>query len=87
MGAKIYISIDDPITLADILQEGRKNGLLKDIPSETISGLLRKDYPIRVPVELDRIMEMVGNPVVRKVFGSKFDKTLSACLQKAMEAG
>lgn len=88
MGAKIYITIEDQKSLDDILQEGKRKGLLKGLAIDRVQDTMkRKEFPIQIPVELGNIMDLMGNPIVKKMVGSKFDKAVGTCLQKIMEAG
>ena len=87
MSAKVYITIEDPASLMLVLEEGVKKGLFKSLPVETIGKLLKKTYPIKVPIELESIIDALGKPMVRKVIGSKANEAVSVCLQKVMEAG
>lgn len=88
MGAKICITIEDQATLMDILQEGRQKGLFKNLSIDTIDRLTKQiTFPIQIPVEPEAIINLVGNPVVRKVCGSKVDHTVGICLQKVIETG
>ena len=88
MSAKIYITIEDQTALDDILLEGQRKGLFKNLRIDLIRKLIKeKSFPVQIPVELDDMFDLVGNPIVKKMFGSKLDKAVGVCLQKILEAG
>ena len=88
MTNRIYIEIETREDLWSILKDARGKGLLKDVQIDNFErSMERKEFPIRVPVELDNLWSLLGNPIIRKMFGSKVDKAVSTCLQKVTEAG
>ena len=80
METKIYITIPDYESLVGILKEGREKGLFKEI---VISKY--PEFPIQIPIELNNVLDLIGNPIVKKMFGSKVDHVVSGCLQKVLE--
>lgn len=77
MGNKIYLEIEDAKSLYAFLTEAKKRtGLLKDISQEKVKDLVNgKKFPIRIAVSLDSVLDLAGNPIVRKVFGKKLEHT------------
>lgn len=82
MDAKVYITIPDFQSLMDILSEGRSKGLFKNL---VISNT--PEFPIQIPIDLDNVIDLVGNPIVKKMFGPKIDGALTSCLQKIFQGG
>lgn len=90
MGKKIYITIDDRSSLMDILKDGLDRGLFAknmDSFSKAVDMLDEMTFPIRIPIEIDNLLELSGNPIVKKLIGSKLKEAVDICLQKVMEAG
>ena len=85
-GQKVYITIEDPQSLMDILTEGSRKGLIK---KTIIIDPNKIAYPIKIPIELSSIMKLMGNPITKKVLGSKIDVVVNFCLQRIIttEAG
>lgn len=88
MSGKLYFTIEDPEPLYDILLEGRKKGLFKNVRIDLIRKLLeQKDFPVQIPVEISDLFELAGNPIVKKILEPRLDKAVGVCLQKILEAG
>ena len=88
--AQLFSTIETPEDLMDILQEGRRKGLFKTLSLEAVERLARRkefQFPMQIPVELDNLMELMGNPIAKKVLGTKFDHVVGVCLRKAFETG
>jgi len=86
--SQIYLEIEDVNGLTEFLQEAkRKTGLLKDISLDKVECVLaEKEFPIRIPVNLDSVIELAMNPVVKKIFGKKIEETTKKALLKAIES-
>ena len=86
--SQIYLEIGDAESMTAFLEEARtKTGLLKDISLDKVEYVLStKEFPIRVPVNLDAVIELAMNPVVKKMFGKKIEETTKKALLKAIES-
>lgn len=86
--SQIYLEIGNSEELMEFLREAkRKTGLLKDISLDKVECILEeKEFPIRVPVNLDSILDLAENPIVKKVFGKKIEETTKKALLKAIES-
>ena len=71
----IKLRIEDPASFVELMREMKRAGLLKDIPNEII--LDEGIFPLDVPIDISKVLEIAGNPVIRKVFGKKMDTALS----------
>ena len=85
----IYITIENPQTLAEILKEGIDKKLIKNLPVGTADKIFNElTYPIHIPIEARSLIDLAGNnAIVRKMVGAKMDKALDICLRKVIEAG
>ena len=86
--SQIYLEIGDAESMTAFLEEAKKKtGLLKDISLDKVEYVLStKEFPIRVPVNLDAVIELAMNPVVKKIFGKKIEETTKKALLKAIES-
>ena len=86
--SQIYLEIGDAESMTAFLEEAKmKTGLLKDISLDKVGYVLStKEFPIRVPVNLDAVIELAMNPVVKKIFGKKIEETTKKALLKAIES-
>ena len=86
--SQIYLEIGDAESMTAFLEEAKmKTGLLKDISLDKVEYVLStKEFPIRVPVNLDAVIELAMNPVVKKMFGKKIEETTKKALLKAIES-
>ena len=72
----IFLEIESAEGLTAFLAEAKKTGLLKDIAFRDIEAVIRKKtFPVRIPVNLDAVLNLCRNPLLRKVFGGKIDST------------
>lgn len=87
--AQVYLEIGDKHELISFLADAKKKtGLLKDISLERVeSSLSKNDFPIRIPVNLDGVLNLCANPVLKKMFGKKVEETTRKYLKAAMGAG
>ena len=72
----IFLEIESAEGLTAFLAEAKKTGLLKDVALKDIEAAIRtKQFPLRIPVNLDAVLNLCRNPVLRKIFGGKIDST------------
>ena len=83
---QVYLIIGDLDSLLEFLEEAKKKtGLLKDISINDVKcHLSEKDFPMRIPVNLDGVLKLCGNPVLKKMFGTKVENTTRKYLKAAM---
>ena len=82
MNQQIYLEIGDLESLMSFMAEAkRRTGLMKDVSLEkmrqTLSG---KDFPMRIPVNLDGVLDLAGNPILKKMFCKNIDQYLTAAI-------
>ena len=71
----IKLRIEDPVSCIELMREMKRIGLLRDISNEIV---LRTDqFPMDIPIDAEKLLEMVNNPVIKKVFGKKMDTVLT----------
>ena len=87
MSERIYLEIRDAESLVDFLKEAQKRtGLLKDIsPGKLRKALSTKAFPIRIPIDLDGVIDIASNPVLKKMFGRKVEDATKRYLIAALE--
>ena len=86
--SQVYLEIGDAESMTAFLEEAKKKtGLLKDISLDKVEYVLsRKEFPIRVPVDLNAVIDLAMNPMVKKIFGKKIEETTKKALLKAIES-
>lgn len=85
---QIYIEIGNLKSLTNLIAEAKKKGLMKDISIEKVEKAFRnKAFPMKVPVQMDEVLELAGNPVLKKMFGKKIENGMLTYLEKALGAG
>jgi len=84
---QIFIEIESLDSLTTFLTEANKKGLLKDISPEKVRMAFRnKTFPIKVPVDLNSVLDLAGGPVA-KMFGKKIENATLKYLETAIRAG
>lgn len=84
--SQIYLEIGSLESLVRFIENAKEVGLLKDISTKKVENLMSgKEFPVRVPVELDQVMNLMANPMVRKIFGKKIEDTTVRTILKAAE--
>ena len=85
---QVYLEIGDLDSLVNfILEVQKKTGLLKDISVNKVrQAMSGKVFPMQIPVDLDSVIGLAGNPVVKKIFGKKIEDTTIKYLLAAIES-
>ena len=74
--SQAYLEIGSIDYLIEFIEGVKEVGLLKDISCDKVRSVLsNKDFPIRIPIDLDQVFKIAENPIVRKIFGSQIEKT------------
>lgn len=87
--SQIYLEIRDADSLVSFLLETQKRtGLLKDIsPVKLKEALRNKEFPIRVPVNMNGVLDVAANPILKKVFGKRVEEATRRYIKAALEIG
>lgn len=87
--SQVYIEIGNKNELISFLQEAKvKTGLLKDVSLNKVNHSLNEsDFPMRIPVNLDGVLNLCENPILKKMFGKKVEEVTKKYLRRVMEAG
>lgn len=86
--SQIYLEIGSLESLVGFIESAKGAGLLKDISPKKVEDLLsEKEFPVRVPVDLDKVLDVAANPVVRKIFGKKIEETTVRTILRAANGG
>jgi hypothetical protein len=79
----IFLEIESAEGLTAFLAEAKKTGLLKDVSMKDIQDAVRKkEFPLRIPVNLDAVLNLCRNPILRKLFGGKIESRAKMILAK-----
>lgn len=74
--SQVYLEIGSIEDLIEFIKGAKEAGLLKDISCEKVRDVLsNKEFPVRLPIDLDKVFKVAGNPIVRKIFGGKIEET------------
>lgn len=89
MNGQVYLEIRDPTSLISFLAEAKKKtGMLKDVSLDDVRDRLADtDFPICIPVNLDGILNLCGNPILKRMFGKKVEDTTKKYLKTVLGAG
>ena len=77
----ICLEIASKADLVEFVEEAKKVGLLKEVDIRSAS---EGRFPIRIPVNLDSILKLAGNPLIRKAFGKKIDTAVTSYLKETV---
>ena len=84
----VYLTIEDRTNLVKLLKGAAKYGYLRRLDLREVNDWIDKvEYPIRIPIEVDNIIGVGRNPVVKSVFGNFINKGLTNYITMAMKAG
>ena len=87
MANGVYLTIEDAETLTAFIKGAVKNGYLRRLDlRDVISWMNRTAYPIRIPVDVDSVIGVGQNAVVKGIFGRNIDSTITKYVKTAMEA-
>lgn len=83
--SQIYLEIENPESLMGLIREAKGCGLMRDISLEEVKrSVSSAAFPIRIPVKLDALIGLAGNPILKKMFGKKLEDATKTYLKKAM---
>ena len=86
MTGQIYLEIRDLDSLMAFIDEAHRKGFLSQIETKDIRlGLREKSFPVRVPIDLDAVLRLAANPIVKKMFGKIMETTTMRYIRSAME--
>lgn len=85
MNDKVYLVIEDPGSLTQLIRGAARNGYLRRLDLRDVVEWMRTvEYPIHVPVDLDSVMATGANPVVKGIFGKSIDELITKLVSEAM---
>lgn len=87
--SQIYLEVGSKEEAMAFLAEAKKKtGMLKDVSLEKVNRQLSmKEFPIRIPVNLDGVLNLCANPVLKKMFGKAVEKKTLEFLTTVVGAG
>lgn len=86
--SQVCLEIEDLDTLMAFLTDAKNSGLLKDVSLTQVKHSFSKiEFPVRIPVDLNAVLAVAGNPIVRKAFGKTIEKKTVDILNQALRPG
>lgn len=83
--SQIFLEIGDIESTMEFMKDAKEAGFLKDISSDKVESLLKdKEFPIRIPIELNDVFKLASNPIVRKMFGKRIEDTTVKTILKVI---
>ena len=83
----IFLEIDSAEGLTTFVKEAKKTGLLRDISMDEIKNITKKKrFPVRIPVNMNAVLDLCRNPILKRLFGAKIDSKAKRYLE-AIKAG
>ena len=79
----IKLKIESRKDWLELFAEFGKAGLLKDVTIREITSLKSDDFPVEIPIQLDGLLGLLGNPLVRP-YRKVIDATLHNELAKVI---
>lgn len=87
MATKINIMVENWDDLRNVLKVLADEKIISyDSYVNSWNELCRAKYPINVPVDLTDVMNLIRNPIIKKMFGGKIQTVANSCIQKFIEA-
>ena len=85
MEPKVYLTIESLDGMMAFLTEAqKKTGYLRNVSLSAVRHNLEDaEFPMRIPVNLDGILDLAGSPIVKKMFGKKIEDGAIKFLVKA----
>lgn len=75
---KVYLEIDSMETLIAFVQDAKGIGLLKDVSLAQVRHKCGKyEFPLRVPVNLNAVIGVAENKIVKVAFGKTIEKMVT----------
>ena len=83
----IFLEIDSAEGLIAFVKEAKKTGLLRDISMDELENITKKKrFPVRIPVNMNAVLDLCRNPILKRLFGAKIDSKAKRYLE-AIKAG
>ena len=73
----IVLCIEDQGAFVSLLRGLKMNGMLKDIPNTITLTKENTKFPIRIEIGIDKVIDLINNPLVKSKFGKDIDRVLT----------
>lgn len=84
----VYLTIENAESLTAFIKGAVKNGYLRRLDlRDVIAWMNQVSYPIQIQVDINSVVNVGRNAVVKGVFGKAIDETITKYIRTAMEAG
>ena len=78
--------IETPEALTNFIKGAVRSGYMHQFDLREVAHWINTvDYPIYIPVNFYPAIDLGGNPIIRSLFGSGIEKTLTKYLKQAMD--
>lgn len=78
---KVYLEVDSLETLISFIQDAKGIGLLKDVSLAQVRHKFgNAAFPLRVPVNLNAVLDVASNKIVKATFSKTIEKMVTAAL-------
>ena len=77
----VVLRIEDKRSMIDLVNKLKGARLLGEI-NVPLNDL---EFPVDIPLDVEKLLELVSNPVVGKIFGKKMETTFTANLVRILE--
>ena len=86
--SQVYLEIGNIEDLITFIESAKEVELLKDISCDKVRNILKeKNFPVRLPIDINQALGIAANPVVRKIFGKKIEETTINTILKVANEG
>jgi len=84
----VYLTIEDKNSLVLFLKGAARSGYLHKLDLREVNNWINDvQFPVCIPIDVNGIVDVGRNPIVKSIFGKVLDKGLTEYIRKAMEAG
>ena len=72
---KVSVTIEDFDSFVKLLKELKGIGMLKKVPNKF--NLSEEVFPLDIPIDADKVLEIIKNPMVKAKYGKAIDDILT----------
>lgn len=74
----VYLTIETPECLTKMVKRAVNAGYLRKVDLRDVIDLIKtSEYPMQVPIDLDFVLRLGENAVVKHVFGRNIDQAMT----------
>ena len=85
MGDGVYLTIENEEAMIRFVKGCVRNGYMRRFDlREVVDWIKSTEYPIKVPVNLESVIGVGANAMVKGIFGGNIEKTITKYMKGAM---